>query len=298
MKGLLFLLTCCFASSVVHAQPFETDADKQGLKSGVHWVKRTWYNPLNGTAEPDKAKIPDIYMRPNQLIEYGKDGKLRSVMDYARGTDDMSGPTERYYWKDGRLQRKVRENDAYEAITSTAYTYGTDGNEIKSETKPGPGDKTGLMAAMASTTESTWNGSRLTTLVTRDRNGKVGSTTYTYDTSGRKTKEVYDPVSLYSARTYEYDQKGNLIKDTYLDKEGKPSTIWTFDYNAAGKPLKRVMSHFYQGKKDREEITTYSYNSQGDTTSQKTVSDGKATYDYGWQHKYDEKKEPHSDRAH
>ncbi len=266
------------------------EAEKQGLKNGVHWVKRTWYNPLNGTAEPDKSKIPDIYLSPNQLIEYSKEGKLRAVMDYAKGTDDVSGPTDRYVWKDGRLMQMVRENAAYEAITSTIYTYDAGGNEIKRETKAGPGDKTGMLAAMATTEERIWNGGKLTTVVIRGRDGKVhSSTTYTYNAAGRKTKEEYSPVGLYSARTFEYDPKGNLIKDTYLDKDRKPSTVWAFENNVGGKPVRRVMSHFYQGKKDSEEITIYSYNAQGDKTSQKTVTDGKVTYDYAWQHKYDAK---------
>ena len=143
---------------------------------------------------------------------------------------------------------------------------------------------------MATTEEKSWSGGRLAACTVRGRDGKVQKrTSYTYDAAGRKTKEEYSPAGLYSARTFEYDGKGHLIKDTYLDKEGHPSTVWTFENNAAGKPVKRVMSHFYKGKKDSEEVTSLTYNTQGDTTSTRTVKDGKVTYDYRWEHKYDAK---------
>jgi YD repeat-containing protein len=288
---LLPLLLLFFGVCFVRAQlVMELEAEKQGFKNGVHWVKRTWYLPLKGKAEPDKSKVPDIYMRPNQLIEFSEQGKLRSVMDYERGSDEKSGPTRRWFWKDGKLVKEEQENTAYEAVTTTLHQYDAAGNEVKRETKAGPGDKTGIFAGMATTEENTWTGGKLASTTTRGRDGKVKQkTTYTYDAAGRKTKEEYSPAGLYSARTFEYDASGHVVKDTYLDKAGAPSTVWTFENNKAGKPLKRVMSHFYQGKKDSEEVTTFTYSPQGDMTSQKTEKDGKVTYDYRWEHKYDDK---------
>jgi hypothetical protein len=290
MKLFLVLMLSFSVCSLRAQLVMELDAEKQGFKNGVHWVKRTWYLPLGGKAEPDKSKVPDIYMRPNQLMEFSKEGKLRAVMDYERGSDEKSGPTQRWYWKDGKLVKQEHENAAYEAISTTHYHYDAAGNELRRETKSGPGDKTGLFAGMASTEQNAWNGGKLTASTVRGSDGKVQKQTiFTYDAAGRKMKEEYSPTGLYSARTFAYDAGGNLVKDSCLDKAGAPSTVWTFENNPAGKPVKKVMRHFYQGKKDSEEVTTYTYNREGDMTTQRTEKDGKVTYDYSWEHKYDAK---------
>jgi hypothetical protein len=78
MKSLLLPIAFLFGVNLLPAQvAVELEAEKQGFKNGVHWVKRTWYLPLKGSTEPDKSKIPDIYLRPNQLMEFTKEGKLR-----------------------------------------------------------------------------------------------------------------------------------------------------------------------------------------------------------------------------
>lgn len=290
MKSIFFFLfSALLCGGAIHAQIEPgTDVEKWGFKPGVQWVKRTWYNPLNGTTEPDKSAIPSIYLRPNQLIEFNKEGKLKSLTEFQAGTDDETSITKNYIWKDGRLARMSHENANYEVVYATSYTYDASGNEIKGETKAGAGDKMGIFAGMASTDESSWSGGRRSFLITRDRDGIIQKRiNFTYDAKGRVTTEDYTPVGLYSARTYEYDANGNVTKEAYLDKEGKPSTVWTYAYNPAGKRSKRVMAHFTAGKKDKEELTTYTYNAQGDMTSEKTVSDGKTTWDYRWEHKYD-----------
>ena len=50
--------------------------EEEPAKNGVHWAKINYYKPLPGTMEPDPSKLPDIYMSPNQLIEYNKEGLL------------------------------------------------------------------------------------------------------------------------------------------------------------------------------------------------------------------------------
>ena len=286
LKSFAVLLSLSCAASAPHAQPFDIEAQKQGLKGGVHWVKRTWYHPKPGTAEADKNSISQDIMRRSQLIEYTKDGKLRGVMDYAPGTNEGSGSEETLVYSAGRLVKRTQFAGDNEIFTTT-YTYDADGNEIKAEVKAGAG----MLGGMDHTDESTWRAGRRATLTTRGADGRlINTTTFTYDAAGRLVREDYTPVGLYAARTYEYDGKGHLIKDTYLDKTGQPSTIWTFENNAAGKPVKRIMKHFYQGEQDREEITTYAYSSQGDLSAQKTVRDNsKVTDDRAWQHTYDAK---------
>jgi hypothetical protein len=170
---LLAAILLSFSTEACAQIQMSLEAEKEGFRNGVQWVRRTWYNPINGTTEPDMSTVPNIYLRPNQLIEWSKEGKLKSVTEFVGGTDDKSLSTERYIWKDGRLIRKTHENADYELLYATSYTYDADGHEIKAETMPGPGDKMGFFAGMASTDESTWSGGRLTTMTTRGRDAII-----------------------------------------------------------------------------------------------------------------------------
>lgn len=287
LQPISLLILCTAAVIALHAQPFDIDAQKQGLKGGVHWVKRVWYLPKPGTTEPDKAAVSDDPARPSQLIEYNKEGKLRSVMTYIRGSADAPGWHQRWYYTDGRLTKQVQEDRDFETVLTTTYTYDDAGHETRRETKPGPANQMGVV--MYDLAENAWTGAVKKSSIRRDEAGAVQSqTSYTYDAAGRLTREDYKPIALYSARTFIYDEAGNIKKDTYLDRNGLRSFVWTGEYNAARKVTKRTTEQFYNDKKNSEEVTTHTYNSQGDITTRKTVKDGKTISDYTWQHNYDE----------
>jgi hypothetical protein len=62
-----------------------------------------------------------------------------------------------------------------------------------------------------------------------------------------------------------------------------------YEYNTAGKLIKKAMTYSRRGKPESEEVTTNTYNVQGDRTSTKTVKDGQTIWNYNWEHKYDAK---------
>jgi hypothetical protein len=262
--------------------------NKQLAKPGINWIKITWYNLLPGTTQPDKSKVPDIYMHPNQLLQYNKEGRLMSSMDYQRGSDEASGPTLHCYWDGTHLKKEVQENDQYEAIYTTTYTYDAAGNEIKNETKRGPGDKFGITANEF--VESTWVNGQLSKTVYKNYEGVIEkATTFTYDAKGNKIKEAYAPVFLYAAKIFTYDAKGNKVTDTYLDKEGKPSSEWAYEYDKKGNLVKRIYTHYYKGVKESAEIALLTYDDNGSMTSDVVTKDGKTTSDQSWKHSYDAK---------
>ena len=81
MKKLAaLLLYFSFCNSVLLAQSFIIP-NIQLAKPGISRIKITWYNPLPGTTEPDKSKVPDIYMWPGQLMKYKQDGRLILASD-------------------------------------------------------------------------------------------------------------------------------------------------------------------------------------------------------------------------
>lgn len=262
--------------------------DKKLAKPGINWIKITWYKPLAGTQEPDKSQVPDIYMRPNQLLQYNKEGRLMSAMDYQRGSDELSGPTLHYYWDGANLKKEVQENDQYEAIYTTIYSYDAAGNEIKNVTQRGPGDKFGITAN--GTVENTWVNGKLYKTVLRNYELVIaGFTTFSYDAKGLKTREDYSPLSLYSAQTFLYDTKGNLVNQTYLDKESKPSAEWLYEYDQMNRIVTRSYSEYNKGVKQSTEVTVMTYDANGGRTSEVTTKDGKITSEYKWQHTYDAK---------
>ena len=271
------------------AQDFKIDAAEQGLKQNVHWVKRTWYKPIkNGEAwAADKSSVPNIYLRPNQLIEYSKEGKMKAVMDYLPGTVDQSGPTRRYVWEGKKLKSEAFENAGYVLMNSATYTYDPEGHETRKETRRGPGDQFGF--TQNNSLESVWKGSLLTKQTLRDEKGALlNETSFTYDANGRKVREDYYPVSFYSGKTFEYDAKGNLIKETDLDKSGQPNMVRTYVYNSSNRIVKSTMTAYSKGIKTEERLITTTWNSQGDKTGE-VHNDGKKTISYGWQHSYDSK---------
>lgn len=274
------------ATGVLYSQSVLTA--KKLAQPGINWIKITWYKPLAGTQQPDKSQVPDIYMRPNQLLQYNKEGRLMSAMDYQRGSDEASGSTLHYYWDGANLKKEVQENDQYEAIYTTTYTYDASGNEIKNETLRGPGDKLGITTN--GTVENTWVNGKLNKTIHKNNQGAIQkSTTFSYDAKGLKSREDYTPVFLYSAKTFLYDAKGNLVNETYLDKEGKPSSEWIYEYDKMNRMVTRSYSEYYQGVKQSTEVTVMTYDANGGRTSEVTTKEGKVTSDYKWQHTYDAK---------
>ncbi|MGC4104094.1 hypothetical protein [Ferruginibacter sp.] len=281
-----FLLAVCSTLLLLPMLTAQPVAKK--VKPGIHWVKITWYKPLPGSQQPDKSKVPDIYLHPNQLIEYNKDGDLMSAMDYQRGSDENSGPTLHYYWENKKLKKEVQENDKYEALYTVTHSYDALGFQTKEETKSGPADKFHITSNEY--TEYTWEAGMLSKETRRDEKGALQSeVTYTYDIKGRKAKEVYYPVGLYAAKTFSYDNKGNLITESYLDKNGKISSEWVREFNADGKEIKVTLSSYYNGTKQSTETTVKTYDQHGECTQQTITRDGAAATTYAWKYTYDEK---------
>jgi hypothetical protein len=288
MKHYLLLLLCCiFISISLTAQL--PGKDLQTNTKGVHWIERKWYKPLPGSEKPDTGKAADISLPANQLIEYNKNGNLMASMDFERGTYDVSGPTMRYYWDGGtRLKKEVFENEKYEAVYTTSYSYDAAGKEIKIETQRGPGDRMGITANEY--TESTWTGGRLAKETYRDEKGALQKEiTYTYNTAGLKTREDYYPVFLYSAKTFTYDDKGNMLTETRLDKAGKLSYILSYEYNSRGKLAKNSSVSYYNGVKQVDETEAYTYDAYGGCINKLITKGGKTVSNYSWKHTYDAK---------
>jgi len=288
MKTVLLLAACALAAPLVlFAQaPPSLDAKADGYRAGVHWVKRVWYAPAGGSNEPDRTSAAKITSRTNQLIEYDKDGRLRTFTTFLPGSDDREATTERYLWKDGRLARRTLENVSYEVIQTTVYTYDAQGRESRRETAPGPGDKMGF--AVYEQVESTWEGDRLVKTVHRNKSGGViKEVVYTHDAQGRVVREDYKPAGLYSAVTYTYDAQGRKTGETFLNKAGEPARVNTIVYGSVGKPIKRTSTAYYNGQKTEEEVTLTTYGDRGDPKSQQTKKNGQVTAEYRWENSYD-----------
>jgi len=286
-KYIALLLIGTICSIQLPAQLINIREEKPN-STGLHFIKKIVYQPLPGTEKPDKSKPSTTTYKTNQIIEYKEDGHMMSVMDYERGSEDITNSTKRYYWDGDKLVKEVQENAASDVVYYTVYTYNSNGNEIKSVTKSGPADQMRFVGNES--IESIWTDGKLTKIIRRDENNIFQSSrTYTYDNKGMLIKEEYtDKRNLTSVKTFGYDAKGNKIKEADLDREGKPKYSWDRVYDAAGRLVKVTGTEYYQGKVTGLRITTSTYDSHGGLASE-TDTDNGVTNTYTWKNTYDAK---------
>ena len=285
MKKFIILLLVCTGFSIVSRAQLLNVKEEKPNTTGLHFIERFDYLPLPGTETADKTKLATESYKTNQIIEYNEAGRIMSVMDYERGSKDVTNSTKRFYWEGRKLLKEVQENAAGEEVYTVSYTYNAAGNEMKSVTKSGPA---GQMAFIENeSTESIYTDGKLTKFIRRnDKDEFRNSRTYTYDSKGMVIKEEYTNQYNTAVKTFAWDSKGNKIKEADLDKDGNPKYVWERQYDQAGRMTKSIGTEYYQGKKQGERIMTITYDSHGAITNQVDADNG-TTNIYSYKHTYD-----------
>jgi YD repeat-containing protein len=176
------------------------------------------YDPTNRVLK--RIVDPTSYTTPTGTV-INKANALNLVTSYtynafgdnATITDGNGVVTEMAYDLKGRQSAVIVDTAGLKI--ATVYAYDADANRL--EVKEG---------ILATGSAGNWNVSGTATRTTR----------YEYDTEGRRTRDVVDPLSLSLTTSYEYDKSGNLTRkrdaenyNTWYTYDAKNRLIYTVD---------------------------------------------------------------------
>lgn len=204
------------------------------------WIQYTYndslknYTTLTSSGETTKTVYNDAFYPVEYTDEYGTKTEYTYDSHYRVKTEKTGDKTTTYtYDSKGNVLSYITGNEK----DNTYYTYNSNGKVIREQT----GNNYTYY-----TYDSKGNNLVCATLK-KDYTGTApaqydasltcfDTTTYTYDSKGRVTSEVY---SIGGSVTYEYDNRGNVTKETTVTVENGESTtaVVNYTYDAFGNLL-------------------------------------------------------------
>lgn len=201
------------------------------------WIQYTYtdtqkvYTTLTSSGETTRTKYNNAFLPVSYTDEYGETTTYTYDSKYRVKTETVDSKTTTYnYDTYGNVVSYIcsdSENNTYYTYDSnkrvvreqtgndyTYYTYDSHGNNLVYATLKK--DYTGEAPALYNASLNCFD-----------------TTTYTYDTNGRVTNEVY---STGGSVSYTYDNKGNVLTETTVDENNNSTTV-TYTYDAMGNLL-------------------------------------------------------------
>lgn len=201
------------------------------------WIQYTYtdaqkvYTTLTSSGETTRTEYNNAFLPVSYTDEYGETTTYTYDSKYRVKTETVDSKTTTYnYDTYGNITSYIctdSENNTYYTYDSnkrvvreqtdndyTYYTYDSHGNNLVYATLKK--DYTGEAPALYNASLNCFD-----------------TTTYTYDTNGRVTNEVY---STGGSVSYTYDNKGNVLTETTVDENNNSTTV-TYTYDAMGNLL-------------------------------------------------------------
>ncbi len=181
---------------------------------------------------------------------YDADGNVTSI------ADSQGGLTTLTYNSEGQVATKSYQDSSTQF--SVSYTYDANGN-VLTETRTQNG-------AAAGSTQNTYDGDRLTSIVQTDGNGNtIGSFSYSYDAAGQLTSQTVNGVTT----SFGYDATGQLIQ----------AGTQNYSYDANGNPTNGGDTVGTDNQLSSDGTWNYSYDAVGNLVG-KTAVDGSSSWTY------------------